>query len=669
MLRCNVSPYEGKEPYLFISYRHNEEDQSIVYPILEKLENKGFRLWFDRGIEATSEWPAVVSSHLVQASACLFFVSSNFSLSQNCRDEIYLAKNKNIARIFIFLQNNVQLDPELELGLVRQQQLFLENYRNTDELLDYLKNDKQLQCCLKNGKQLQGCPAVPTLPQNAMVFKEERFRKELQDKTLQDAKQAYKDCDFQKARELYRNAYFRGNSTAGILLGVMCYEGNYCAQDFERAVHLFDDCMNRSNPLAAEWLAYCYKCGNGVPEDREKASTLFASCKNALKALAVLGSDDAQYMLGVDLLYGTFDVPAPEQGLYWLQKAADSGSVMASYHLAKAKITGNGCAKDVSAGIDELNRYIDSPDIAFLYAKLLIHGLGDLRPDQETALKLFLYAAEKGHIEAHDYVGDCYRLGLGTDIDYKASFSWYEQAAENGNVNSITSIGLQYLLGQGVPQDMKKAISFFEKACSHNSASANYFLAYIYCEKYKNIEKGVSYLQNAVNLGNRDAMNALGNALIKGSYEPILPRDVEKGRVMLRRAANRGDLSAILYMANMAMKNDPPQIKEAISLLQRATEQLSNAEATDEQRTEMNDLAIKLGRHCVKNRICGEEMNDILSRLEWKNPTASYLRGCLYRDGIGVKRNHYLAKIMFRRASDQGSKEAAKALNSFWFRL
>ena len=37
---------------------------------------------------------------------------------------------------------------------------------------------------LKNDKQLQERPAAPTLPQNAMVFKEERFRKEMQDTAI-----------------------------------------------------------------------------------------------------------------------------------------------------------------------------------------------------------------------------------------------------------------------------------------------------------------------------------------------------------------------------------------------------------------------------------------------------------------------------------------------------
>ena len=128
MQRCNAEPYEGNQPYLFVSYSHKEEDKAIVYPILERMEQAGFRVWFDQGIEATSEWPSAVCAHLKASSACLFCLSPNFADSVNCRDELYLAKKEAIKRVTLFLKSDMQLDPELEMGLVRQEQLFLENY-------------------------------------------------------------------------------------------------------------------------------------------------------------------------------------------------------------------------------------------------------------------------------------------------------------------------------------------------------------------------------------------------------------------------------------------------------------------------------------------------------------------------------------------------------------
>ena len=108
MQRCNAEPYEGNQPYLFVSYSHKEEDKAIVYPILERMEQAGFRVWFDQGIEATSEWPSAVCAHLKASSACLFCLSPNFADSVNCRDELYLAKSQHAQRLVLKSRKEVR---------------------------------------------------------------------------------------------------------------------------------------------------------------------------------------------------------------------------------------------------------------------------------------------------------------------------------------------------------------------------------------------------------------------------------------------------------------------------------------------------------------------------------------------------------------------------------
>ena len=54
--------YEGREPYIFISYAH--KDMAKVLPIIEGLAEKGFRIWYDAGIEAGTEWPEYIAEHL-----------------------------------------------------------------------------------------------------------------------------------------------------------------------------------------------------------------------------------------------------------------------------------------------------------------------------------------------------------------------------------------------------------------------------------------------------------------------------------------------------------------------------------------------------------------------------------------------------------------------------
>lgn len=88
-MRCTFRPYEGDEDYIFISYSH--EDKERVFPILEALNNKGFRIWYDEGIEWGSEWPDSIEDHLFKATVCMFFYSKTFIMSKYCKRELSLA--------------------------------------------------------------------------------------------------------------------------------------------------------------------------------------------------------------------------------------------------------------------------------------------------------------------------------------------------------------------------------------------------------------------------------------------------------------------------------------------------------------------------------------------------------------------------------------------------
>ena len=47
-------PYEGNRPYLFISYAHKQSEE--VVSTIRILHEKGWRLWYDEGIPAGSDW-------------------------------------------------------------------------------------------------------------------------------------------------------------------------------------------------------------------------------------------------------------------------------------------------------------------------------------------------------------------------------------------------------------------------------------------------------------------------------------------------------------------------------------------------------------------------------------------------------------------------------------
>ena len=81
--------YEGKEPYVFVSYAH--KDAALVLPVVAGLVESGFRVWYDAGIEAGTEWPEYIAAHLAEAHCVIAFLSPASVASQNCRQEITYA--------------------------------------------------------------------------------------------------------------------------------------------------------------------------------------------------------------------------------------------------------------------------------------------------------------------------------------------------------------------------------------------------------------------------------------------------------------------------------------------------------------------------------------------------------------------------------------------------
>ncbi len=94
--------YSGTDPYAFLSYAHGDADR--VLPVIGALGDDRFRLWYDAGIEAGTNWPEVVASHLLHAEAVVFFLSARFLRSQNCIREVHYAVAERKAMICVYLE-------------------------------------------------------------------------------------------------------------------------------------------------------------------------------------------------------------------------------------------------------------------------------------------------------------------------------------------------------------------------------------------------------------------------------------------------------------------------------------------------------------------------------------------------------------------------------------
>ena len=96
-------PYEGTRPYLFISYAHLQSVE--VVETIRILHEKGYRLWYDEGIPAGSDWPANIAQHMEGCERVVFFLSARSMESPNCFSEMRTAFRQNKPVLVVDLED------------------------------------------------------------------------------------------------------------------------------------------------------------------------------------------------------------------------------------------------------------------------------------------------------------------------------------------------------------------------------------------------------------------------------------------------------------------------------------------------------------------------------------------------------------------------------------
>ena len=139
-----VKPYEGTEPYIFISYSHRDTDR--VVPLLEAMERAGYRIWYDEGIEAGSRWTRTLAEKILNCKIFLPLLSRACVASDFCRRELALATEERKSIVPVHMES-VTLPPEWRLLLVGIQYRRLPDFSGIDAFVKRLERDKLLAPC------------------------------------------------------------------------------------------------------------------------------------------------------------------------------------------------------------------------------------------------------------------------------------------------------------------------------------------------------------------------------------------------------------------------------------------------------------------------------------------------------------------------------------------
>lgn len=141
-----VPPYEGNEPYIFISYSHRDMNQ--VMPIVKALIDYGYRVWYDEGIDPGSEWPESIANHLAGSTVFMYFISKNSLASSNCKHEINFALNRKIGFLSVALEP-AEMPLGMELQISTYMSLVKYKYPSEEAFMSKLLELEILKPCLK----------------------------------------------------------------------------------------------------------------------------------------------------------------------------------------------------------------------------------------------------------------------------------------------------------------------------------------------------------------------------------------------------------------------------------------------------------------------------------------------------------------------------------------
>ena len=136
--------YEGNKPYIFVSYSHIDKKEVMGY--IAGLEKQGFRVWFDGGIEAGSEWPEFIANRLADSACVLAFISENFVESRNCRRELAFAQELEKQQLNVYIKK-VELTKGMRMQLGLNQAIWRENFGTDQEFVEELCKARLITEC------------------------------------------------------------------------------------------------------------------------------------------------------------------------------------------------------------------------------------------------------------------------------------------------------------------------------------------------------------------------------------------------------------------------------------------------------------------------------------------------------------------------------------------
>ena len=139
-----LKPYDGTGPFIFISYAHR--NKTSVMPIIAKLNEENFNVWYDEGVDPGTEWPEIIAQHVENCSYFIACLSPEFIQSENCKDELNYARDLDNIRLIVYL-SPTELPSGMKMRLNRLQAIYKYTYDSDEQFYDKLLHAKDIDIC------------------------------------------------------------------------------------------------------------------------------------------------------------------------------------------------------------------------------------------------------------------------------------------------------------------------------------------------------------------------------------------------------------------------------------------------------------------------------------------------------------------------------------------
>jgi SEL1 protein len=272
-------------------------------------------------------------------------------------------------------------------------------------------------------------------------------------------------------------------ATAAGYLGNMYHRGDGVEQSFEKALTWYRRGVDFGDARCGDALGIMYLYGNGVPKDVLKAAEYF-------KVSADQDHAPAQANMG-RLLLDQGDVPTAQR---YFELSARQGNIEAFYYLAE--LSNQGIGRDRSCGVAAAYYKIVAEKMEPIHSSFEQANVAYEDGDLETALVLYMMAAEQGYENAQANVAYLLdetrsRFSLDSVLPWKSTKSsllknsalalaYWTRSAKQKNMDSMVKMGDYYLSGIGTKQDPDKASACYHAASEYqHSAQALWNLGWM----------------------------------------------------------------------------------------------------------------------------------------------------------------------------------------------